>query len=371
MNAVDLPALDRGQLLREVEAQALRDSQSDWSGVDPADVPPGPVHREIDRWAEQRLAQITAARSADEQAARERIRAADAAETAAEERRAQADQAAADAVRQREEFGAVLRGERPGSDRGDWSDPDRMTEPRRRRRAADWAIYLGAAAAEVGLNYLAFRLMGATAVETALLAGAVVLVTVLLPKQLGVLVATARRTRRWTGWPLVLMLSAAVLWIGVTLFVALVRTAYLLLPIGVGQPLLAVAGIEPTVLTVGWLAVALAVGLAVLLRSAHRHNPYASAWHAANARAARLIEARSAARDEAARATERLARERDALRATAERYAPLFDECRALAAELKDRYVHALGRRQSSVEQRELPPPPRPLLAPPEDGAAA
>jgi hypothetical protein len=246
-----------------------------------------------------------------------------------------------------------------------------MTEQRRRRRAADWAIYLAAAVAEIGLNYLAFRLMGATAVETALLAGAVVLVTVLLPKQLGALVATARRTRRWKGWPLVLMVAAAVLWVGTTLFVALVRTAYLLLPLGVGQPLLTVAGIEPTVLTVGWLAVALAVGLAVLLRSAHGHNPYAAAWHASSAQVARLTEARSVARAEAARAAERAARERDALRATAERYAPLVDECRALAAELKDRYVHALGRRQSSVEQRELPLLARPVLAPPEDGAAA
>ncbi|WP_214403004.1 hypothetical protein [Pseudonocardia lacus] len=375
MKPVELVPLDRGQLLREIETQALRDSQSDWADAAETDLPPAPVHREIDRWADQRLAQIAAARSADEQEARARIRTADAAEAAADERRALADAAAAGAERRQEEIAAVLRGERAGDDGGDWSDRDRMTEDRSRQRLVDCAIYGAAGVAEIGLNYLAFRLMGATPAETALLAGAVVLVTVLLPKQLGTLVTTARRTRRWTGWPLVLMVCAAVLWVGVTAFVAVVRTAYLLLPLPVGtsvaRPLLAVAGIEPMWLTVGWLAVALAVGLAVLLRSAHRHNPYAAAWHAAATEVERLAAARSQARDDAGRAAEHTAHERDALRAVAERYAPPADECRALAAELKDRYVHALGRRRTSVEQRRLPPGGRAALEPPEGGAAA
>lgn len=364
--SAELPVPDRAQLLREVEAQALRDSQSDWSGVAPADVPPGPVNREIDRWTEQRLARIAVARSADERAARERIRSADAAETVADERRTGAEEAVAAAERRHREIAAVLRGERRGHDGGDWSDAGRMTEDRRRKRVTDGLVYGGAAVAEVGLNFLAFRLMGASPVETALLAGAVVLVTVLLPKQLGTVVSTARRTGRWVGWPLAATVIATGLWVGVTVFVALVRTAYLLLPVGSGPALLTVAGVGPMVLTAGWLAVSLAVGLAVLIRSVHRHNPYVSAWHAAGAQLVRLVRARSAAREEAARAVEGTAAERDDLRATADRYDPLVDECRALAAELKDRYAHALGRRRSSVEQRE----PRPLPAP-ADGAAA
>jgi hypothetical protein len=376
MPASELPELDRRQLLREIELQALRDSQSDWFGVAPADVPPGPVHREVDRWAEQRLARIDAARADAEAAARARIREADATEAATDERRARADDEAAAAGRRQAGIEAVLRGEKPGDDGGGWADSDRMGENRRRRKAVDLLIYGAAAVAEVGLNYLAFRLMGTTPVETALLAAAVVLVTVLLPKQLGAMVTTARRTGRWRGWPLVSLLAGTQLWVAAVVFVAVIRTAYLLLPqqVGatIGRPaLLAVAGVGPLVLTLGWTAVALAVGLAVLLRSAHRHNPYASAWHRAVGEAQRLAVVRSERRAAAERAAERAARERDALREAGTRFVPLSDECRALAAELKDRYVHTLGRRRASVEQLGLPRPTRPALGSPEDGTAA
>ncbi len=371
MPASELPELDRRQLLREIELQALRDSQADWSQVAPDDVPPWPVHREIDRWAEQRLARIDAARTEAENAARARIREADAAEAASDERRARADDDASAAERRHADLGAVLRGEQPGDDGGDWSDRDRMGENRRRRTTVDALIYGAAAVAEIGLNYLAFRLMGTTPVETALLAAAVVLVTVLLPKQLGVMVTVVRRTRRWKGWPLALLLAGTVLWAGAVVFVAIIRTAYLLLP-QLGRPaLLAVAGVGPVVLTLGWTAVALAVGLAVLLRSAHRHNPYVSAWHRAVGETRQLGVERSRRRDEAEQAAENAARERDVLRSTAARFAPLSAECCALAAELKDRYVHALGRRRASVEERGLPDPVRPALGTPADGTAA
>ena len=372
----DLRPPDRGQLLREIEQQALRDSQADWDGTDPAEVPPGPVHREIDRWADQQRARIAAARSAAEQEARSRIRIADAAAVAADERRARTDTAATTAERQRDAIGAVLRGERRGDDGGDWSDRSRMNHKPRRGRIVDLFIYGAATVVDGGINYLALRLMGASPVETALLAAAIVLVSVLLPKQLGAMITTARRTGRWAGWPLGLMITAATLWIAVLVFVALVRTAYLLLPAQAGAlagrpPLLTVAGVSPGVLTWGWLAVALAIGLAVLLRSAHRHNPYVAAWHAAGAEARRCGEACSAGRAEAERAAELAARERDVLRAMEDQFAPLLDECRALAAELKDRYLHALRRRRASIEQRTLTPPTRPALEPPADGTAA
>lgn len=230
-----LPSLDRGQLLREVEQRALHDSQSDWSGFAAADMPPAPIHREIDRWAEQHIAQIETLRWEAEQEARLRIRAADAAATGADERTGRAEAAAASAEQRLAEMAAVLRGRRPGDDGGDWSDRIRMDENPRHRRIVDSLLYGTAAVAELGLNYLAFRLMGASPFETALLAAAAVLVTVLLPKQLGVLITTSRRTHRWTGWPLALMGGAATLWIGVTTFVAIVRTAYLMFPSSDGR----------------------------------------------------------------------------------------------------------------------------------------
>lgn len=366
-----LPGLDRGQLLREVEQRALHDSQSDWSGCTTAEVPPAPIHREIDRWAEQHIAQIETLRWEAEQESRFRIREADAAATAADERTARAEAAAAAAEVRLADMAAVLRGLRPGDDGGDWSDRTRMDENPRQRRIVDALLYGAAGVAELGLNYLAFRLMGTTAFETALLAAAVVLVTVLLPKQLGVLITTARRTRRWTGWPLALMGGAAALWVGVTTFVAIVRTAYLVFP-QLGRPaLLTLAGVSPVALTAGWLAVSLAVGLAVLLRSAHGHNPYVAAWHAALTEVLRLGEARSTHRADAESAAALAAAERDGLRAVRDRFVPLVDECRALAAELKDRYVHAFSRRRASVEHRSLHEPARPAIHPRFDGSAA
>jgi len=376
MTDYDVRPSDRAQLLREIEQQALRDSQTDWDGVSPADVPPDAAYREIDRWADQQLAQIESARAAEEHDLRIAIREAESAATVADERRARSDDAAAAADRRQDAVGAVLRGERRGDDGGDWSDRSRMAEKPRHGNVTDVLVYGGATITDLGINYLAMRLMGATPAETALLAAAVVLVSVLLPKQLGAMITTVRRTGRWVGWPLCLMIVAAAVWSAVLVFVAVVRTAYLLLPAQagalIGRPaLLTVAGVGPWVLTAGWLAVALAIGLAVLLRSAHRHNPYVSAWHAAVAASVRLAEASSACREATERAHEYVARERDALRTIEARFTPRCAQCQALAAELKDRYVHALGRRRGSVEQRAVPRTTRPALAPPLDGTAA
>lgn len=167
--------------------------------------------------------------------------------------------------------------------------------------------------------------------------------------------------------------GAATLWIGVTAFVAIVRTAYLVFP-QLGRPaLLTLAGVSPTALTAGWFAVSVAVGAAVLLRSMHGHNPYVAAWHAALADVVRLGEARSAHRARAESAVALAATERDGLRAIGDRFVPLIAECRALAGELKDRYVHAYGRRRASIEHRSLhaPAPAQQALPPHVDGTAA
>lgn len=353
----DLRPLDRGQLLREIEMQALRDGQAAWAGVGD-DVPPGPVHRQIDQWAQQRLAQIESARTAADDDARARVRAAEAELATAEERRDHAQDVAAEAERRRGQLAAVLRGGQRDTAIGDWSDPARMEERPWRGRLVDAAVYGAAAVAEVSLNYLAFQLMGADRLETAALAAAVVLVAVLLPKQIGALLATARRTGRWAGWPLGLMATATALWLAVSVFTAVVRTAYLLLPAGSGvarPALLAVAGLGRTPLTLGWLAVAMAVGAAVLLRSYHRHNPYARAWHRARAAAEEAAAERSGRRAAAEDAAQRLAQASDERRGVAARFVPLAAECRALAAELKACYTNAL-RRQAITGEPPNPP---------------
>lgn len=313
MTHPDLHPLDRAQLLREIEIQALRDSQATWTDGVGEDTPPGPIHRQIDQWAEQRTAQIAAARVAADDAAREAVRTAEADLATAEERRAHAEGIAADAEHGRAHLVAVLRGDHRDPQIGDWSDPARLEEQPWQGRLIDVVVYGSAGLAEISLNYLAFQLMGANRVETAALAAAVVLVAVLLPKQIGALLATARRTQRWRGWPLTLMLSACALWVAVSMFTALVRTAYLLTPAGSGvmrPALLAAAGLGRTPLTLGWLVVALAVGAAVLLRSAHRHNPYPRAWHRAKLHAAQTAEERSRRRADAEQAAQRLARPR-------------------------------------------------------------
>ena len=367
---------DRERLLREIEQLALRDSQADWSGVAPADAPPGPVHRGVDEWLATELHRIDAVQEDERERLAAQIRAAEAAANSAVEVRNRAEDAAADAVRQREAVEAVLDGHSRGDDGGDWSDTARKGETPWRRRLGDLAVYGSAGVADAGINYLALRLMGVSPVETALLAFAVVLVSVLLPKQLGVVLATVQRTGRWTSQAAVLAAVGGTVWIVTMVFAAIVRTAYLLLPAQtgalIGRPaLLTVAGVTPATLTAGWLAVALAIGLAVLLRSAAGHNPYVAAWRRAVATAERRESERSARREDAEMALQEMARLSGALRRVDARHTPLARLYAATAAELKERYVQALGRYRSSTVERHLSGPSRTVLEPPADGAAA
>ncbi len=344
----DLAPLDRPQLLHEMDLRALRDSRA------PADL--AGVRREVERWAEHRLAEIDRARTAVEEDARARLRQAESDELTASRAAAQAARAVVVAEQERDRLRDVLRGLRRGDDGGDWSASARLAEDPRRAAWVDALVYGGAAVCEGGLSYLAFRLMGTGPGETALLAAAVVPVAVLLPEQLGRVVASARRTGRLRGWPLAALLLGGALWLAVALFASVVRTAFLMLPATTGPlaglpPLLAVAGIEPWMLTAGWLAVALAVGAVVGNRSVHRHNPYATAWHTSTARVAGLRATLVALRARETELTGRTAAEDDALRAVADRFTPAVDECRALAAELVAHYEHLLGRRRGSAEQ--------------------
>jgi hypothetical protein len=137
--------------------------------------------------------------------------------------------------------------------------------------------------------------------------------------------------------------------VGVSLFVAQIRTAYLLLPSASaaqagGTSLLERAGIGPVTLTVGWLLVVLAVGTVVLIRSATRYNPYLKNLRAAAARVGKLRAALVATRGEVVAARLDVERARDSEADLAEQWAGKRAEQDGLAAELKHHYQHYLAR---------------------------
>lgn len=345
----DLPPVDRAQLMHQVDLQAFHDGRADAGTGDRT----ASTRNGIGRWAAQREAQIAGALAAETDLVQRRLREAEAQERSAAQAVADAAQEVTAAEQQRHRLRRVLRGEEPADDGGDWADTARLSEHPRRGRAGDALVYGAAAVADAGLNFLALRIMGVSAVETAVLAGAIVLVSVVLPKQLGEVAAAARRNRRWRGWPLALMLGGTGLWIATALFAATVRTGFLLLPTAVGRPpLLVAAGVGPAALTAGWLAVAVAVGAVVFLRSAHRHNPSATAWHENTADLIRLRAGLAALRGAETVAAGCTASARDRLETVGHRAQPLLDECRAVAAELVARYEHELGRQRASVEHR-------------------
>lgn len=84
-------------------------------------------------------------------------------------------------------------------------------------------IYLVAAVAEIALNYTAFQLMGNSLKETMVLSASIILVNVLLPKQLGELVTRVRRGRRDRGVLVAGLVAGTLLWVGVSLWNALVN----------------------------------------------------------------------------------------------------------------------------------------------------
>ncbi|MGH3838858.1 MAG: hypothetical protein ACRDSF_24660, partial [Pseudonocardiaceae bacterium] len=254
-----------------------------------------------------------------------------------------------DACAYRDRMHAIVHGTEPGDDGGHWPAQSRIDENRRWESLKDWGIYLGAAVAEVGLNYTAFQLMGSSLQETAVLAASIILVNVLLPKQLGELVTRVRRGRRGRGVLVAGLVGGAALWVGVSLFVAQIRTAYLLLPSASaaqtgGTSLLERAGIGPVTLTVGWLLVVLAVGTVVLIRSATRYNPYLKNLRAARVRVDKLRAALVATHGAVVAARLDAERARESEADLAEQWAGKRAEQDGLAVELKHHYQHYLAR---------------------------
>lgn len=190
---------------------------------------------------------------------------------------------------ERDRLADITAGVAPGDDGGLWPARARTGQTPGREAVKDGLLYGGAALAEVELNYLALQILDRSPLETALLVAAIVLVNVLLPKQLGEMAARHRRAVTGRGRLVAGLVTGAALWLGVSVFVALVRTAFLLLPAGtsleLGAPVLLVdAGLSAELLTWGWLVVVLAVGLVVFFRAAARYNPYVGALRAATER---------------------------------------------------------------------------------------
>ncbi|GAA1381670.1 hypothetical protein GCM10009613_08060 [Pseudonocardia kongjuensis] len=349
---------------RLVERQAAADAATDWSAVPQHDRPPTVADRAIDERIARREADIGRAHGAARAAQLERI-----AETAAEagHREREAEQARAAetaAVRERDRLTAILTTGRGAPDEGNWADPGRMSERARLTVTVSVLIYSGAALVDASLNYLAFRVMGVSPIETAVLAAGVVLVTVLLPKQLGEMLEARRRGARRGPRRTALIVAAGTLWAAVSVFAAVVRTRFLLLPGGAGtgapRPSLPeLAGVGPWVLTLGWLAVALAVGLVVLVHAMRRYNPYLRPWRDAGRRAARGHTGTVARRWESDRVTERLRAARAGLAALDGERDRAVETCRAFAGELKQVYRAAYLRALGAPEHR------RPDDAPP------
>lgn len=260
----------------------------------------------------------------------------------------------ADARARRDRLAAITDGRAPGDDGGRWPARARAGQRRRTANLVDVLVYGGAAVAEIGLNYLAFQLMGSSAWETAVLAAAIVLVNVLLPKQIGELLTRHRRAVLGRGRILAGIVLGSALWVAVSLFVALVRTAYLVLPtgttLGLDSPALIVeAGLSGELLTWGWLAVVLAVGLVVLFRAAARHNPYVPALRDAAALVEQLEQDLVDAGAAAQTAQLEVQRAWEAHQAVADEFDAERARLTALAAEVVAHHRAELDRHRSSA----------------------
>ncbi|MQA12636.1 MAG: hypothetical protein GEV09_00260 [Pseudonocardiaceae bacterium] len=342
------PDVDEAVLRDLVESEARKDAASGMYDENlGAHGHPLLMESKIDRWNHRWSAEAEMRQQDDQQSAALLVRRATSRHATEERTRDHLEHDVADACAYRDRMKRIVEGTEPGDDGGRWAAQSRIDENRRGEMIKDWAIYLGAAFAEVGLNYTAFQLMGSGLAETAVLAASIVLVNVLLPKQLGELLTRFRRTRRSRGVLLVGLVGGAALWVGVSVFVALVRSAYLLSFTGVqvgGESLLERAGLGWFVLTAGWLLVVLAVGSVVLLRSASRHNPYLKNLHAADARVAKLRCAVAAKHGEVVAATLDVERARGSEADLAEHWAGKRAEQDGFAAELKHHYQHHLAR---------------------------
>ncbi|HEY2723281.1 MAG TPA: hypothetical protein VGI84_01220 [Pseudonocardiaceae bacterium] len=344
------PAVDEAKLRDLVESEARKDAASGMYDVNLGTHGHQLImENKIDRWNHRWSAEAEMRQQNDRKIAQRLYRNARRSQATGEQTKEHLEQDLAAALAYRDRMQGVVEGTETGDDGGHWPAQSRIDENRAGEIAKDWAIYLGATFAEIGLNYTAFQLMGSSLQETAVLAASIILVNVLLPKQLGELLARARRARRGRGALLTGLAVGGVLWVGVSLFVAQIRTAYLLLPslaasqTGQGS-LLERAGIGPATLTVGWLLVVLAVGMVVLLRSALRYNPYLKNLRAARDRVTRLREALVAKHGDVVVAGFDVDRASETEADLAEHWAGKRAEQDGFAAELKHHYQHHLAR---------------------------
>jgi hypothetical protein len=344
------PETDPEALRALVESEARKDAASGMYDVNlGVHGHPLIMEHKIDRWNHRWSAETEMRQQNDRKIAQRLHRGATRSHATGEKSADHLEQDLQDAYAYRDRMQGIVEGSQPGDDGGYWPAQSRIDENRRAESLKDWAIYLGAAFAEIGLNYTAFQLMGSSLQETAVLAASIILVNVLLPKQLGELLARVRRARKGRNLLLAGLAGGTALWVGVSLFVAQVRTAYLLLPSAAAQQsggtsLLERAGIGATTLTIGWLLVVLAVGAVVLLRSATRFNPYLKNLRAAHARVDRLREKLVEKHGEVVVARFDLERAGESESDLAERWAGKRAEQDGLAAELKHHYQHHLAR---------------------------
>lgn len=344
------PDVNEDTLRDFVESEARQDAASGMYDVNlGTHGHPLIMEHKIDRWNHRWSAEAEMRQQSDRKSAARLYRGATRRHATGEKSENHLEQDLRAAYAYRDRMEGIVAGAEPGDDGGLWTAESRIDESRRTEAVKDWAIYLGAAFAEIGLNYTAFQLMGSSLLETAVLAASIILVNVLLPKQLGELVARARRARHGRGLLVAGLVGGAFLWVGVSLFVALVRTAYLLLPTAAAQQtgttsLLERAGIGSLTLTLGWLLVVLAVGTVVLLRSATRYNPYLKNLRAARARVDKLRAELVDKHGDVVVARFDLDRAGESEAGLAEQWAGKRAQQDGFAAELKHHYQHHLTR---------------------------
>ncbi|MGQ0779133.1 MAG: hypothetical protein ACT4NY_32760 [Pseudonocardiales bacterium] len=340
------PDVNEDALRDFVESEARKDAGSGmYDGNVGVHGHPLIMEHKIDRWHHQWSAEAEIRQQNDRKTAAQLHRGATRNQATGEKTEEHLTQELREATAYRDRMRAIVAGTEPGDDGGSWAAESRIDENRRAEAAKDWAIYLGAAFAEVGLNYSAFQLMGSSLAETAVLAASIILVNVLLPKQLGELVARFRRSRGNRargdrGLLIAGLVGGALLWVGVSLFVAAIRAAYLTM----GDSLLERSGVGTTTLVLGWLLVVLAVGTVVLLRSATRYNPYLKNLRAAGTRVAKLRAALVDKHGDVVVARFDMDRARESEAQLAEQWAGKRAEQDGFAAELKHHYQHHLAR---------------------------
>ncbi|MGH3720079.1 MAG: hypothetical protein ACRDRI_14805 [Pseudonocardiaceae bacterium] len=343
------PEVDEVMLRDFVESEARKDAASDMYDVDlGTHGHPLIMEHKIDRWNHRWSAEAELRQHKDRKTAQLLYRTAIRKHATAERADNRLDQELREACAYLDHMQNIVDGAEPGDNGGYWPARSRIDENRRGEVIKDWLTYLGAAIAEIGLNYTAFQLMGNSLRETMVLSASIILVNVLLPKQLGELVARVRRGRRDRGVLVAGLVAGTLLWVGVSLFVAQIRTAYLLRqPSGVqpGEPsLLERAGIGWGTLTFGWLLVVLAIGAVVLLRSATRYNPYLKNLRAAHLRVNELRAELVAKHTDLVVAGFDVQQARESEADLAEQWAGKRAAQDGFAAELKHHYQHHLVR---------------------------